>query len=652
MAPVNPNSSAVEHTDTEAVPQYEEVNAIDILYPKEKYKYYYNKELCKETKADGSNVFVQRAGKLVPLTTIFKSQRSPSSEQPSTTNKQSVELVYVYDGGKLLTLGGSLTKINPSNADCVRARVVLPIGVPPITKGETVAARAKKVQAVEINEDMAKFALSALQSSHLKLEQTADTKGDSEELPAFPGPSSDRGNEEEMDVDIPPVAPVDKVKDTDVPKIVLSPLPIKPTKRNILDIIAAKLAMSDDESDGKDDVEEKDALGEVRESDKGIDVDVNQITKHVVAGWKEEGKTVIKEEDDNANIDQGSIVTSAVVELEDLKEEKPNNEVAAKPEVSVQKEDMKTLTGVEDIILTTKDTGRSSARREREEEERNKIDMENSGSNYPESVMNLEENKETITFKEKDQKWERNEEIVGAGKTLSDSKENVKKESDEKHKGGESKPVTKDGEKIKSQPLNLKENQSKDDGPQEQKNLNTLEVGDDKQPSVREGENINSVKKQCVNLDRKEICESKAAVVDKKNSSVIEREMVREMKASMAADEEVTGNPSSETYSDGALESTPSSGNTSRAESVISEAPRSSFLMSSQESSDKTDTEEKAEGSLESGGQEAFRMDIKSKVFKKNMYRFPSLSREMKRLNMNFVNYEPPPHEVRVLAFF
>lgn len=624
VTPVNPNSSAVEHTGAEAVPQYEEVNAIDILYPKEKYKYYYNKELCKETKADGSNVFVQRAGKLVPLTTIFKSQKSPSSEQPGTTNKQSVELVYVYDGGKLLTLGGSLTKINPSNSDCVRARVVLPMGVPPITKGETVAARAKKVQAVEINEDLAKFALSALQSSHLKLEQTADTKGDSEELPPLPGPSSDKGNEEEMDVDTPPVVPVDKVEETDAPKIVPSPLPIKPTKRNILDIIAAKLAMSDDESDGKEDVEEKDAFGDVKESDKGIDVDISQITKHVVAGGKEEGKTVKKEEDDEANIDQGSIVTSVegkipLLKQEDLKEEKPNEEVATKPEVSVQKEDMKTETGVEDdVTQTTKDTQRTSARREKEEEDGNEIvyvekireviDLENSENNYPESDTNLEE----------------------------------------KHKkDGESKPITKKEENVKSNLMNLKENHNKNDGPQEQKNLNTSEAGDNKEPAVREEENINSVKKQSVNLDRKEIGESKAAVVEKKeNSALIERETVTETKASAAVDEENTGNPSSETYNDEALESLPSSGNTSRAESVINEAPRSSLLMSSQESGDKTDMEEKAEGSLESGGQEAFRMDIKSKVFKKNMYRFPSLSREMKRLNMNFVNYEPPPQEV------
>ncbi|XP_042876456.1 peroxidasin-like [Penaeus japonicus] len=53
------------------------------------------------------------------------------------------------------------------------------------------------------------------------------------------------------------------------------------------------------------------------------------------------------------------------------------------------------------------------------------------------------------------------------------------------------------------------------------------------------------------------------------------------------------------------------------------------------QNSKETSTQTKAE----QPGSATEENDSKTRTFKKNMYRFPSLSREMKRLNMNFVNY-------------
>ncbi|CAL4141926.1 unnamed protein product [Meganyctiphanes norvegica] len=68
----NVNKENLDQDNSEPPQLYEEVPAVDILYPRQKYKYYYNKELCKETKADARNVFVRRAGKLVPLNSVFQ----------------------------------------------------------------------------------------------------------------------------------------------------------------------------------------------------------------------------------------------------------------------------------------------------------------------------------------------------------------------------------------------------------------------------------------------------------------------------------------------------------------------------------------------------------------------------------------------------
>ncbi|XP_068209564.1 uncharacterized protein [Palaemon carinicauda] len=251
-------ASAPQNDDaaSDTVQQYEEVNAVDILYPKEKYKYYYNKDLCKESKADGSTLFVHRAGKLVPLTSVFKTQK-PASSAP--VHRKTVELIYIYDGGKLLTLGGSLTKINPSNSDSVRARVVLPMGIPCIPKGQIVDSSQKQVKAVEINEDMAKFALSALQNPFAKESDEKDSALVSSQSSTFP-----------VEKDLVKCESKEKGKSVDKKKAkTLAKIPVKPNKSNILDIIAAKLAMSEDESDEKEEEEEETSKDKECKTERG-----------------------------------------------------------------------------------------------------------------------------------------------------------------------------------------------------------------------------------------------------------------------------------------------------------------------------------------------------------------------------------------------
>lgn len=726
VAGVNPNTSAMEqHSGAgvmpESVDQYEEVNAIDILYPKEKYKYYYNKELCKETKADGSDVFVRRAGKLVPLTTVLKSQKCPT---PEPSSKKSVELVYVYDGGKLLTLGGSLTKINPSNSDSVRARVVLPNGVPPIPKGETVTSRAKKVQAVEINEDMAKFALSALQSSHLKLEQTVDIKGDGEEeFPPVPGPSSSAGNDEKMEVDMPEATPVEKSETAEVPKDVPFPVPIKPTKTNILDIIAAKLAMSDEESDGKEEAEEE-ATGDLKEATTQP------------AAMEETSEVAVKEENKNVEIELAVLGNSdkskvPFVKQEDLKEEKSEDTAALKPE-SLEKEEVvepksevkqegeakaeilldnrvkeedKLTPSTESADLVNlggkdeKDTSeplivqRSSktSKPEKSTENNSESDVTIVEEKIASSELRISKEKEkkgeVSSLKGKDcvnvihsgKKGKETEPMVALEKEKekeplsSENKDYVSKVLEKKYdkrelitleeEEEESKLMTQEETKEKSNTMNLEEDNIESDVVVlEKKDLNEKAASsylESEEKTITLGEEGSS-KNPLVNLKEKKVEADNGAETKQREDTTL-NEIEAEKETASAATvliPKTSSDPPSGTCKDETHGNISGEDNLSPPESVVSvpnadaiqEIPKSILLSSSLESSNRIELEEKEE-SPELGTQDALRMDVKSRVFKKNMYRFPSLSREMKRLNMNFVNYEPP-HEVRLFMSF
>lgn len=509
---------------------YEEVNAIDILYPKEKYKYYYNKDLCKETKADGSNVFVRRAGKLVPLTSVFKSQKTAVTE---TKNKKTAELVYVYDGGKLLTLGGSLTKINPSNSDSVRARVILPIGVPPIVRGDAGLTKTKKVQAVEINEDLAKFALSALQNPESK-----DVKMPEEKNESIPeSKQKPRSVEEKVDTKIEEPKQIVKEKVKKPPKVTK----VVPTKRNILDIIAAKLAMSDDESEEKE--EEAEESKPLRDESQMV----------------EDGKLVKEDANENELIKE---------EKDDDKNNKAEN--------------------TKDCMTQSKDENSDIKRSN--ESGTTKCGIENKDDLKPEIEIDLDSSK-IAEEKETMQKVELCEYEKDDNKTSKNDKSENK--------------LSKMCSTVESELVDGKELAGK---------KNKTRAG----ALIVPHKDVNA--DSCVDEAKKE--EGKDCVPVPFSSKDSDHQICIQ-------DTETDRDPGKETSneSEGVKTILPVSEETDKTE-TSKEEPDS---QNSKETSTQTKAEQPGSATEEN--------DSKTRTFKKNMYRFPSLSREMKRLNMNFVNY-------------
>jgi len=158
-------STSSNFNDLEIIPDYEVVSADTILFPKEKYKYYYP-DYNKETngfhpktlgKPETKDVFVYRGRRLVPLSSVVKNQ-----QEQLEAEKENLELVYVYDEGKLLVVGGSIVKVDPTKAGTVRARVVLPTGGKSGRKFGTEKPLKEEFNSVYIDEKLATFALSAL----------------------------------------------------------------------------------------------------------------------------------------------------------------------------------------------------------------------------------------------------------------------------------------------------------------------------------------------------------------------------------------------------------------------------------------------------------------------------------------------------------
>lgn len=506
---------------------YEEVNAIDILYPKEKYKYYYNKELCKETKADGSNVFVRRAGKLVPLTSVFKSQRTSLSE---SKNKKTVELVYVYDGGKLLTLGGSLTKINPSNSDSVRARVILPVGVPPIVKGDAGQTKTKKVQAVEINEDLAKFALSALQnpeSKDVKMpEEKNEAKPEIEEKPGLV--------EEKIDtkVDEPKQTVKDKLKEP--PKITK----VIPTKRNILDIIAAKLAMSDDESEEKE--EEKEENQPPRDESLLVGGD----GKLVQEDAKE---SVMLKEDDKSN--KAENVKDSMT-----KSEEEDSDIKKSKESDVKKTEIENKDDLKPRVTMDFDSSKTMEATKQETES-----YEHEKGNDKKTENNESENKLFDLCSTGDSEYGVENEVAG----------------EKKIRTGALNIPYKDG-KTDSCISETKKDESYKHTPAAFSRKDSLQAPNQNTGSARDPKSVREI------LDDRQKVKNLIPVPEEKTEKIETSKDEYETQSSKIASEQA------------------------KAEQPVCA------------------TEDN---------------DNKTRTFKKNMYRFPSLSREMKRLNMNFVNY-------------
>lgn len=507
---------------------YEEVNAIDILYPKEKYKYYYNKDLCKETKADGSNVFVRRAGKLVPLTSVFKSQRTSMTE---SKNKKTVELVYVYDGGKLLTLGGSLTKINPSNSDSVRARVVLPIGVPPIIKGDAGQTKTKKVQAVEINEDLAKFALSALQNPESKDVKMPEEKNEAKpEIEEKPGSVVEKL---ETKVDEPKQIIKDKLREpSKITKVI-------PTKRNILDIIAAKLAMSDEESEEKEEEIEENQLPRDESLIVGGD------TKLVQEDAKK--NVMVKDNDDKSN------------KAESVKE-----------------------------CLTQSDEEDSDIKKSTESDVK-KTEIENKDDLKPIMNMDFDSNKTKEATKQETESSEHEKDNDTTTKNNECENRLFTLCSTGDSEYGEEKGVTEGKNKIRAGAPNVPHKDGKTDS--------------------------------CINETKEDERDKQAPVAFSRKDSV----------QALSQNTESDGDPKS------TREILDDRQKVKKLISVLEETEKMEACKGEQElQSSKVASEQvKAEQPVCATEEN----DNKTRTFKKNMYRFPSLSREMKRLNMNFVNY-------------
>lgn len=167
----------------------------------------------------GSDVFVYRAGRLVPLSSVIKKK-----ETKALMEKENAELLYVYDEGKLVILGGSLCHMDPSQSMNIRARVVLPLGLSTPTKPLTDKVVHNNVQAVFIDETLARFALTALTkpsqlSNKLNRRRRWDNSKLSKYIPRKPIVNSPSTNSISVG-----------------------------NKSNIVDIITAKLALSDDEN--------------------------------------------------------------------------------------------------------------------------------------------------------------------------------------------------------------------------------------------------------------------------------------------------------------------------------------------------------------------------------------------------------------------
>ncbi|RXG68509.1 hypothetical protein Avbf_03739 [Armadillidium vulgare] len=158
---------------------------------------------CKGSVLKGNDLVVKRGGTLQPLSKVFKKNSSNILKEKGSKS----EIIYVPHRGQMLTLCGSLTKVNPSDSGSIKAKVALPRGHRRLFK-HSLRVASRKVKAVEINEDLAEFALSALKTP------TKDEKP----TPVEPSRSGDK-------------------KDCKF---------VKPSKENILDILTAKFSIGKD----------------------------------------------------------------------------------------------------------------------------------------------------------------------------------------------------------------------------------------------------------------------------------------------------------------------------------------------------------------------------------------------------------------------
>ena len=179
----------------------------------------------------GSDVYVYRAGKLVPLSSVIKKR-----ETKAQMEKENAELIYVYDAGKLVILGGSLCHLDPSQSKNVRARVVLPLGLTAPTRPLADKMVESNVQAVYIDEKLARFALTAL------TKPTQFTNNKLSKIRRWDGPRLSKYLPRKTIIN----TNNNKKNINSKSSSTFSSSIINKKKSSILDIISAKLALSDD----------------------------------------------------------------------------------------------------------------------------------------------------------------------------------------------------------------------------------------------------------------------------------------------------------------------------------------------------------------------------------------------------------------------
>ncbi|KAB7502046.1 hypothetical protein Anas_11041, partial [Armadillidium nasatum] len=79
---------------------------------------------CKGSVLKGNDLVVKRGGTLQPLSKVFKKNSSNILKEKGSKS----EIIYVPHRGQMLTLCGSLTKVNPSDSRSIKAKVALPRG--------------------------------------------------------------------------------------------------------------------------------------------------------------------------------------------------------------------------------------------------------------------------------------------------------------------------------------------------------------------------------------------------------------------------------------------------------------------------------------------------------------------------------------------
>ena len=106
-------------------------------------------------KTAGSEIYVCRNGEFVPLSSVLQKKEKPKIRENSS-------IVYVYNDGKLLVVGGSLCHVDIEKIGTHDTKIVMPQEYLPHSKDLVHNLLQNKVKAMYIDQDFAEYALTAL----------------------------------------------------------------------------------------------------------------------------------------------------------------------------------------------------------------------------------------------------------------------------------------------------------------------------------------------------------------------------------------------------------------------------------------------------------------------------------------------------------